>query len=271
MCEGGAPYLRPYFKRDFATRPGTAQDGPAHRTPVAHGVRPRSVSAATSPTTARSLLRGPDRARPTPPPSQLTPARIAEPRRWPRWTGDPSSTLRDGPCRRYDIGPARRPRLLARVRPPRPANASIRRPRAILPSSRPRRPRRPTLADASTPAPAPPPQLAARARPQGGGEARRRQAPPMSAVDTHSSANFRASGWTKELDERNPKPMPGLHILPGGFLCAPHNLSWRLRAPWQPTAHTAMGQLPIKRNSVSRGLPDAQYSGVMPVPQRLLF
>ena len=169
MCEDGAPYLRPYFKRDFATRPGTAQDGPAHRTPVAHGVRPRSVSAATSPTTARSLLRGPDRARPTPPPSQLTPARIAEPRRWPRWTGDPSSTLRDGPCRRYDIGPARRPRLLARVRPPRPANASIRRPRAILPSSRPRRPRRPTLADASTPAPAPPPQLAARARPQGGG------------------------------------------------------------------------------------------------------
>ena len=35
--------------------------------------------------------------------------------------------------------------------------------------------------------------------------------PPMSAVGTHSSANFRASGWTK-LGARSPEPLPGLHI-----------------------------------------------------------
>ena len=74
---------------------------------------------------------------------------------------------------------------------------------------------------------------ARRARPAAGrGEARRRQAPPMSAVDTHSSAYFRASVWTN-LGDRYPKPLPGLHTLPGGLTCALpplRHLWWRLRA-----------------------------------------
>ena len=93
---------------------------------------------------------------------------------------------------------------------------------------------RPATTDSTHAPAAPKPASRSRARTphtREGGEARRRQAPPMSAVDTHSSANFRASGWTEELDERNPKPMPGLHILPGGLSCAPHTISWRLRAP----------------------------------------
>ena len=108
------------------------------------------------------------------------------------------------------------------------------------------------------PSPAPVPRPARRTHGRGG-ETRRRQAPPMSAVDTHSSANFRAPGWTK-LGERNPKPLPGLHTFPGGLSCAPYTPATPLMAPesaWRPTEHTTMGQLAIERNSVSRGPPDA--------------
>ena len=92
--------------------------------------------------------------------------------------------------------------------------------------------------------------------------------PPCLQGDTHSSANIRAPGWTK-LGERNPKPLPGLHTFPGGLSCAPHTPATPLVAPesaWRPTAHTAMGQLPIERISVSRGPPDAQFPGVAPKP-----
>lgn len=93
----------------------------------------------------------------------------------------------------------------------------------------------------------------------GGGVARRRPTPPMSAVATNSSADFRASGWT-ELGEPNPKPLSDLYT-PETFSCASHIPavpSVAHESAWQPPAHTAMGQLTIERNWVSRGPPDTR-------------
>ena len=68
-------------------------------------------------------------------------------------------------------------------------------------------------------------------------------------------------GVDNKLGKRNAKPQPGLHTLAGGLSCAPRTAAAPLVVPesaWRLAAHTALGQLPTERNSVSRGPPDAR-------------
>ena len=188
------------------------------------------------------------RPRPTPSPSQFTPARgspslTAGPdgpviHRPPSGAGHATATT-SGPPGALDRPPGR-----DRLDRPAPRSAAPSASASTVPAprcgARLDRPRRQCLDPRAAPT-------------GGGGETRRRQAPPMSAVDTHSSANFRAPGWTK-LGERNSKPLPGLHILPEGLSCALHTPAAAFVAPesvWRPSALTAVGQLPTERNSVS--------------------
>ena len=151
----------------------------------------------------------------------------------------------------------------SRVPAPRSHRPS-RRPRAILPSSRPRRPRRPTLAGASTPAPAPPPQLDARARPQGGGGGPAATGAPHVCRATHTLAPiFEHRGgqnWVNETRSRcqASTPSPEASRAPRTPLRHPW---WHLRAPGSrpripPHGETAnrtqFGQPRAARRPISR-------------------
>ena len=102
----------------------------------------------------------------------------------------------------------------------------------------------PALAGASTPAPAPPPQLAARARPQGGGRPGGDRRPPcLRSIRTPAPILEHRGGQKNWMNETRSRcqasaSSPEASRAPRTRL---RHLWWRLRAPGRPTAHIAVG------------------------------